>query len=118
MARLGPLVLLFGLLARCGAGPVPSTPGPVHITPLPARHATPLHVVVHPGEHRTFRPGVLRRGDVVTCVRPGGNTSVRVPSRPYGTGWSVGTGGQTAAGKSTELDLQSSPDGSVTATCR
>jgi hypothetical protein len=118
MARLGPLVLLFGLLARCGGGPVVNT-GPPHIAPLLVHRMHARHVVLASGAHRTFRPGLLRPGDTVGCfTHSGGNVSVRIPNRPYGTAWSVGKETATPAGKSSGLELQSSADGSVTATCR
>lgn len=115
MARLGPLVLLFGLLSRCGGGGLSSAT--VHITPLPAHRMPARHVTLRPGEHRTFGPGVLRPGDVVTCFVSGGTVRLRVPNRPNGN-WSVGKRVATAGGQGGELQLRSTPDGSATATCR
>jgi hypothetical protein len=112
MARLGPLVLLLGLLGRCGGGSALHT-GPTHII-APVLHAGPArHVILAPGAHRIFRPGALRPGDVVTC----GMTTVHIPNHRFGVGWAIGKGSATRAGKSHDLELQSGPDGSVTAAC-
>ncbi len=115
MSRLGPLVLLFGLLWRCGGGV--AAPAPPHVSPVPARHPPARTVVLRPGEHRTFRAGSLHPGDVVRCVASTGGVRIRVPNRPTG-GWAIGTETATPAGHGTQLQLSSSVSGAVTATCR
>jgi hypothetical protein len=87
--------------------------GPVHVPQLPGPRHAPLHVVVHPGEQRIFRPGQLRPGDFVMC----GSLKIRISSHPNGSSWSDGDGTMTPAGKSRSLGLSSRPDGSVIATC-
>jgi hypothetical protein len=116
--RLGPLVLLIGLLARCGGGAaVSSTPGPPP-PPNPGPRPPIRGLVLPAGAHHTFSAGDLRPGAVVTCLAlGGGRISVRVPYRPPGTGWSVGKGSASPGGTGGTLELQSRPDGSIAATC-
>src|SRR5438309_941769 len=98
MARLGPLVLIFGLLARCGGGvAVSSPPHVVHVSVALALR----HVVLTAGEHRTFQPGRLQPGSAVTCVLQSRKVTIRIPSHPYGSGWAVANEVATPGGKST-----------------
>jgi hypothetical protein len=116
MARLGPLVLLFGLLARCGSGGAAHAPVRAIIPSLPSRVGPARVVPLQSGEQRTFPRGALRPGDVVACTVGGRRLHLRIPNRPIGA-WSVDTAAATPSGTSGELQARSNSDGSVTASC-
>ncbi len=87
-----------------------------HVTHAPVRTGPPRHVSLRRGEHRTFPPGALRPGDVVTCELEGRRLRIRIPNRPNGS-WAVGTGLATPSGGTGGLQLDSGSDGSITASC-
>jgi hypothetical protein len=73
-------------------------------------------VTLHLGEHRTFRPGALRPGDLVTCFVSGQHLKLRIPNHPAGS-YGIGAAVATPTGTGGTLQLDSKPDGSVTASC-
>ena len=113
MTRLGPLLLLLTLLSRCGGAALIS---PAPHAALHARTGPPRHFSLRRGEVRTFPPGVLLPGDVVTCELGGQPLRIRIPNRPN-AGWAVGIGAATPAGSTRELKVTAASDGSVTASC-
>jgi hypothetical protein len=114
---LAPLLALPALLFQCGTSTVTSGPATTVYAPVPPRSGPAKHVVLQRGETRTFAPGALRPGDVVSCKLGGKPLTIRVPNRPVGSGWAIGTDAATQNGSSGEMQLQSNTDGSIKASC-
>jgi hypothetical protein len=112
--RLAPLALFLSLLGSCGSATQSSS---VHVAVLQVSHARATHVtILHPGQKASFPAGAFRPGDLVVCTIGGHRLRVRIPNRPSGS-WSIGTGSATPGGKGGELQVSSTPSGSVSASC-
>lgn len=114
--RYSPLLLLVTLLSQCSGVTGVST-SQSHAVPPAVRSIRPSRELsLRRGEQRTFAPGALRPGDVLTCELAGQRLHIRIPNRP-GVAWSAGTGAATPGGSSAQLQVSVSSDGSATASC-